>query len=407
MKPALRLLPFILTITLTVVVGVLAWQRLSPAPVIIAAAAVAHNAPPAGHMAAARASIAIHSTSPAERRRSIIDRLRALGAPDDLLARVALLDFQHEWQARFDACHGVTDRLQQVQLEMELSKDAAMKAALGEAAFRAWDQKCMLWEAMSSAVDVTPTEASTIYGLKKALQQRQHEVEQARLNGQMDDAQINQAYDQAYAQFYAQLKDVLGEQRYNQSQQLDDHFVADNLRSQLASLHPSEDQVRQFVEIEKAARQSRLELDHQFENDLTSAAYQEKLNAMTEAQNLEYERVLGADSYQAYRKSQDPSYAQMKKYETHWGLDDAKVDYAYGAMKEYAQQVDEIKAGVHALQVGGLTVDWDGTQQKLQQLADGVQQKLQTALGQASFDALQRNRVLQFVRVERRPGARQ
>lgn len=407
MKPALRLLPYALNIVLAVLVGVLSWQHLAHGRVIASRAAAAHPTPTAIHSATAKTSSRASPISPAERRRSMIDRLRALGAPNDLLARVALLDFQHEWEARFDACHGATDRLQQVQLEMELSKDTAMKAALGEGGFREWDQKCMLWEAMSTAVDVTPTEASAIYGLKKALQQRQHEVEQARLNGKMDDAQINQAYDQAYAQYYTQLKDVLGEQRYNRSQQLDDAFVADNLRSQLANLHPSEDQVRQLVEIEKAARQSRLELDRQFQDDLTSPAYQEKLNAMTEAQNLEYARVLGDEGYQAYQKAQDPHYAQMKKYETHWGLDDAKVDYVYGAMKDYAQQVDDIKAGVHAQQVGGQTVDWNGTQQKLQQLADAVQQRLQTTLGPASFDALQRNRVLQFVRVERRPGGRQ
>jgi hypothetical protein len=182
--------------------------------------------------------------------------------------------------------------------------------------------------------------------------------------------------------------------------------VADNLRSQLASVHPTDEQVQQLLTIDKGARQARLELDHQFQDDLTSREYQERLSAMTEAENKEYERVLGADAYQAYQKSQDPTYGQLKKYETHWGLDDGKVDMVYNAMADYGRQVDEIKGQVHALQAGSQPVDWPATQQKLQQLADGVQQRLLDAVGQASFDALQRNRVLRFVRVEagRGPG---
>jgi hypothetical protein len=326
--------------------------------------------------------------------------LRALGAPNEFLARVAQVDIDCAWEPRFEACHGATDKLQATQLAMEQSHDAEMKAALGEEGFRQWDQGRMLWEAMSTKVDVTDAEASAIYGFKKSLQARQLELEQARLQGKMDDAQVNAAYDQAYAQFYTQLKGVLGDERYDRSQQLDDSFVADNLRSQLASVHPTDEQVQQLLTIDKGARQARLELDHQFQDDLTSREYQERLSAMTEAENKEYERVLGADAYQAYQKSQDPTYGQLKKYETHWGLDDGKVDMVYNAMADYGRQVDEIKGQVHALQAGSQPVDWPATQQKLQQLADGVQQRLLDAVGQASFDALQRNRVLRFVRVE-------
>ena len=61
-----------------------------------------------------------------------------------------------------------------VQLEMDMSKDAQMRAALGEAGFKQWDQGKKLWEAMSTKVDVTPAEADALYDLKKKLDQRQY-----------------------------------------------------------------------------------------------------------------------------------------------------------------------------------------------------------------------------------------
>ena len=334
--------------------------------------------------------------SAADQRRSIVDQLRAMGVPNDVLALVARVDFEVQWDSRFEACQGDGNKLAAVQLEMEKSKDAAMRAALGEEGFKQWDQKTMLWEAMSTKVEVSASEAGAIYDLKKTLQQRQRDLEQARLQGTMDDAQINQASDKAYSEYNQQLKALLGGDRYAKSQQLDDAFVADNLRHELAKANPNDAQFQELFKLEQENKKVRLELDS------SSATYAEQIKALDEARDQAYQRVLGTDAFNTLKKEQDPGYSTMKKYETLWGLDDSKIDYVYGTMQQYQKGVEDYKAQVLALQAQGQNVDWAAVDQHLQQLANQTQQTLQNYVGPDSFDKLQRNHVYKFALVRPR-----
>src|SRR6185437_7491529 len=329
--------------------------------------------------------------SPSDRRRLIIDQLRAMGVPNDLLARVAKVDFEVEWGARFSECKGNMDKLAAVQLAMNLNKDAAMRAALGEEGFRKWDQKTMLWEAMSTPVDVTVSEASAIYDLKKKIQQREYELDQARLNGTMDDAQINAASDQAYAEYFQQMKDILGEDRYKKSQQLDDDFLAGNLRAQLAKVNPDGAQSQELFKAEQELNNSRLELDHEFQDDPSSPDYQARLKALNGARDQEYQRVLGSNVFYSLQEQQDPGYAQMKKYEDMWGLDDNKINYVYDTLRNYQKSLQDYQAQLLALQAQGQNLDPDTVKNTLQQITEKAQQTLQNYLGQDSFNRLQRN----------------
>lgn len=334
--------------------------------------------------------------TPAERRRAMIDQLRALGAPNDLLALVARVDFEVQWESRFAECKGDMDKLAAVQLAMNMNKDAEMRAALGEAGFRQWDQKTMLWEAMSTAVDVSASEGAAIYDSKKKLQQRLFELEQARLKGTMDDAQINEASDQAYSEYYQQMKDVLGDDRYKKSQQLDDDFVAGNLKAQLAQLNPSDSQFQELFKAEQQLNNSRLELDHQFQGDPSSQDYQTQLQALNEARDEAYQQALGINAFHTLQEQQDPGYAQMKKYEDLWGLDDSKINFVYDTLKNYEKGLQEYQGQLMALQLQGQGVDVNTVKSHLQQITDQAQQALQNYLGQDSFNKLQRNRVFQF-----------
>jgi hypothetical protein len=328
--------------------------------------------------------------SPSERRRWIIDQLRAMGAPNDVLALVALEDFEAQWDNRFEECWGDMDKMGAIQLAKDLSKDAEMRAALGEDGFKQWDTKNMLWEAMSTAVDVTPSEAETIRGLKKKLQQRQLEVEQGRLNGTIDRAGMSDAVNKAYAEYNHELKTVLGDERYAKSQQLDDAFTSDNLRYQLAKANPNESQFQELFKIEKDWNKSLSGLDPD------SLDYLEKFKALNEARDRDYERILGSDAVQTLRKQEDTSYTQMKKYENLWGLDDGKIDYVYDAMKQYRKRVGDYQIEVRARQAQGERVDWDAVNGNLQQLAGQTQRALQNYVGDASFDRLRRNGVLRW-----------
>jgi hypothetical protein len=338
-----------------------------------------------------------------DRRRTIIDQLRAMGVSNDFLALVAKVDFETEWDGRFDECKGDMDKLAAVQLAMNMNKDAAMRAALGEEGFRKWDQKTMLWEAMSTPVDVTTSEASAIYDLKKKLQQRGYELDQARLNGTMDDAQINAASDKAYAEYFQKMKDILGDDRYKKSQQLDGDFLAGNLRAQLAKANPSDSQFQELFKTEQDFNNSRMELDHQFQDDVSSPEYQAKLKALSDAHDQEYRRVLGSNVFYSLQQQQDSGYSQMKKYEDLWGLDDTKINFVYDTLRNYQKSLQDYQAQLLTRQAQHQAIDLETVKNNLAKITDQTSQTLQNYLGQDSFNRLQRNRVIQFSQVRLMP----
>jgi len=396
--------PLILNVALLITVAVLILHRLKPAPAppVLAAglAKTAGNLEPIKAanqtlVAATAPTLQQYSdfTSASDRRRWLIDQLRAMGVPNDTLALVARMDLETQWDSRFQECWGDPNKMAAVQLEMDMSKDAEMRKALGEAGFKKWDQKNMLWEAMSTKVDVTSSEADAIYALKKKLQQRELELEQARVKGTMDDAQIRDASDQAYSEYNQQLKSLLGDERYAKSQQMDDAFRADLLSHELADVKPSDSQFQEIFKAEKQWLQSISQLDP------STPDYAAQYKALNDARDETYERELGSNVYYAYLEQQDPSYSEMKKYENLWGLDDSKVNYVYDTMKQYQRSVQEYQAKVGGLQAQGQNVDFDTVNKTLQQLASQTQQSLQSYLGQDSLAKLERNHVLTFTGV--------
>jgi hypothetical protein len=334
--------------------------------------------------------------SASDRRRWIIDQLRAMGVPNDTLALVARVDFEVQWESRFEACRGDRDKLAAVQLDMDMSKDVEMRAALGDAGFKQWDQNSMLWEAMSTEVEVTASEIDAIYALKKKLQQRELELEQASVKGTMDDAEINNSQDKAYSEYNQELKAVLGEDRYAKSQQLDDDTAAAQLHQDLAKANPGDSQFQELLKTQQQWNEQRAALDKQFQNDQSSAAYADQIRALNAARDQEYRRVLGDDVFNALQKEQDPSYTQMKRYETLWSLDDNRIDSVYGMLKYYQKSAEDYQAQARAIEAGGQNVDWDGVNKNLQAFAQETQQALQNYVGQDRFNRMAKNGVFQL-----------
>ncbi|HWC61330.1 MAG TPA: hypothetical protein VHC44_16675, partial [Verrucomicrobiae bacterium] len=182
--------------------------------------------------------------------------------------------------------------------------------------------------------------------------------------------------------------------------QLDDDFVAGNLKAQLAKVNPSDTQFQQLFQAEQDLNNSRLELDHQFQGDPSSQDYQAQLKALNDARDQAYERVLGSNAFYSLQEQQDPNYVQMKKYEDLWGLDDGKINYVYDTLKNYERSLQQYQAQLLALQIQGQGVDLDTIKSRLQQINDQTQQALQNYLGPDSFNKLQRNRVFQFNQVQ-------
>jgi hypothetical protein len=334
--------------------------------------------------------------SPSDRRRWIVDELRAAGVPNKILARVVLSDLEEHWERRLEECRGDADTMAALQLEHDRGKDEELRAALGEEGFKLWDQENMLREANIGKIQLGASESNGLYDLKKKLQQRHWDLEQARLKGEMDDAEINDASDKAYSEFNQQMKALLGDERYAKSQGLDDGTAAANLRQDLAKVNPSDSQFQELLKAQQQWNERRSELDKQFQDGPSSAAYAEQIKALDEARDQEYQRVLGTNVFDTLQKETDGGYSKMKKYENIWGLDDNKIGQVYGTMKYYEKSVEDYKAQARALEAQGQSVDWAAVNKNLKQFAEQTQQALQNYLGQDRFNKMQRNNVFQF-----------
>ena len=336
----------------------------------------------------------IASTS--DRRRLIVDQLRAAGVPNNVLARVVLSDLEEEWEKRFEASGGNGDEMAALQLERDMGQDAEMRSALGEEGFKRWDQERMLREANMGKVQLTAAEGDAIYELKKKLQQRQWDLDQSRLKGSMDDAEINEASDKAYTEFNQQMKTLLGDDRYAKSQGMDEGTAAANLRRDFAKVNPSDSQFQDLLKAQQQWNERRSDLDKQFQDDASSTAYAEQIKALDAARDQEYRRVLGTNAFDTLQKEQDALYVKMKKYEDNWGLDDTKVDYIYRSMRYYETAAEEYRSQARAMESQGESVDWAAVNKNLQQFSEQTQQSLQNYLGQDRFNRMLRNGVFQF-----------
>ena len=334
--------------------------------------------------------------SSAAGRRQWVEQLRAAGVPNKILAQVVLADFEQQWDKRVEECRGDANKITALQVEREKDQEMEMRAALGDEGFRRWDQENMLREANNGKVPLTDVEANAIYDLKKKLQQRRWYLDEARLNGEMDDAEINDETDKAYSEFNQQMKTLLGDERYAKSQGTDDGTVAANLRQDLAKANPSDSQFADLLKAQQELDQRRSELDKQFQDNPSSADYASQIKTLDATRDQEYQRVLGTNVFDSLQKEQDIDYSKMKKYENIWGLDDTKVDYVYGTIKYYEKSVEDYQAQARALEGQGQSVDWDMVNKNLLQFAQQTQQALQNSLGQDSFDKMQRNGVFQF-----------
>jgi hypothetical protein len=340
------------------------------------------------------------AASPPEKRRWLVDQLRAMGVPNNILARIVLADLDKQWTSRAaevsKKCWGDPDTMAALQLETDMSRDAEMRAALGETGFIQWDQANMLREANRGKIEFTTSETAASYDLWKQLRQRELELKQAGVKGEMDEADINDAYEKAVSEFKQQMSALLGEERYAKSQQTDDASSVAALHQDFAKANPSDSQFQDLLKTQQQWNDQRAALDRQFQDAPSSAAYADQLKALDAARDQEYQRVLGTNAFSALQKEQDPGYYQMKRYESLWGLDDHKIDSVFDTMKYYQKSVQDYQSQVRALASQGQNVDWDMANKNLQQFAAQTQQSLQNYLGQDSFNKMQRNGVFQL-----------
>ena len=384
----------VLNVALTVTAVILAWREFAPAPAIKAVSARAATRAPTREPTAAPYPA---TATAADQRRWLVDRLRAMGVPNQILARVVLKDLDQRWN-KYAAeltlkTRGDPEVLAALNLQIEKSRDADMRAALGEKGFKEWDTENMRREVNAGKVELSGPETDAAYALWKKLQLRNLDLRELELSGTIDRAGAGDEYAKDLAAFQGQMKTLLGDDRYAQSQALAPRAAAANLREDLAKVNPTESQFQELLQTQQQWNDLRADLTRQ---DADDAAYVQRLKDLDEARDEEYRRVLGAVAFDALQKQQDSGYSEMKKYETLWGLDDSKIDQVYSTRKYYQQAAEDYQSSARALEAQGQKVDWDAVTRNLQQFAQQTQQSLQNYVGPDSFDKLQRNGIVQF-----------
>jgi len=387
-----------LNVVLVTAAMVLAMYKPQPAPA--ESVKVVSEAPAVTPVFTAQAPHYPEAASASDQRRWLVDQLRAMGVPNKILARVVWANLDQGWTKHATEValkyHGDPEVMAALQLETDKSKDAEMRAALGEEGFTEWDHENMLREVSQKKIQLTPAETDQAYDLWKKRQQRQLDLQQAQMDGTMDPADVAEATGKAEAEYAQQLKSVLGDERYAKSQQTGDTSAAADLRQNLAGANPSDSQFQALLKAQQQWNEQRTALDQQFQNDPASTAYADQIKALDAARAQEYRRVLGDNAFAALQKQQDPGYTQMKKYENLWNLDDNSIDTVYGAMKYYQRTAEDYQAQARALQAGGQNVDWTGVNKNLETFAQQTEQSLQKYLGPDRYNRMAQNGVFQI-----------
>lgn len=385
----------VLNVALSVAALVLALRMRQPAPAVevapikVATAKSVATVPAVAHFPTA--------ATPADQRRWLIDQLRAMGVPNKVLAQIVLKDLDQRWNKYATEVtlqtRGNAEVLTKLNLQIEKQRDADMRAALGEEGFKEWDTDNMRREVNSGGIKLSGPETDTAYALWKKLRQRDLELREQKFEGKIDEAGVGEAYAKDAQAFQQQLKTLLGDERFAQAQAGGPRAAAADLRQDFAKVNATEAQFQELLQTQQQWNALRADLA---KNPGDDATYVQSLKDLDEARDQEYRRVLGADAFDAYKKQQDPTYSEMKKYQQIWGLDDSKIDHVYGAMRYFQQNAEDYQSSARALAAKGQQVDWDAVTKNLQQFAQQTRQSLQNYLGPDSFEKLQRNGLLQF-----------
>lgn len=330
--------------TLNLILAVAAAAFLLQKPTSAVHGSVTVVAPPTTRAAKTAAPMTdaayVPTASASDQRRWLVDELRAMGMSNRELAEIVLADLDAAW-TKYSAdltlkCHGDPDTMAALQLHVDRTRDADMRAALGEEGFRAWDEENMRREIDRGNVPLSPTETAASYNLWKDLQRRQLDLREARLKGTMDESEVSAALAKATSDYAAQMQNLLGAERYAQAQRPAETPLETNGRDGLAQANPAAAPIQ---------------------------------------------------------KEPDSSYAKMKQHEELWGLDDHTVDSVYGDLAYYQKTVADYQSQARAMEAQGQSVDWNAVNQNLKQFAAQTQQSLRDYLGADRYARLQRNGV--------------
>jgi len=293
---------------------------------------------------------------------SCVATLRNAGAPNRILARMVLEDFDERWQQRLEDmqaryARGELDSnpLDVLNADRAEEQEKELRAALGEAGFKEWDLAQTLQSLNLKNVSLSVDETNAIYSLHRDLQLKLRALDAERLRGNIDQEEYGAACTAAQQDNDEKMKQLLGAERLAMVQSpAGETDIA--FEHALHKVNVSSDQINSVLKLQQnyAARRAKIEQQIQ-ENpdDPTVASLDDQLHALDVAQNQERQTILGADASEALQKEQDYRYQSMKQHAAAWNLNDSQIDLIYQDILSYQKSVDDYQREALALESRG------------------------------------------------------
>jgi hypothetical protein len=347
------------------------------------------------HSGTSTSGVQVHSG--ATNMAQLIDQMREAKVPEPLLARMVSADFEERWSQRQREMQEKFNRgdidevaMEEFNEQHDSEQENEMRATLGDAAFRKWDEDNVLREFDANKAKLSDTERDAMYDLKKKLARQQHDLTMRMQSGEIDAMECSQQQSAAQTEYDDAVKALLGQQRFIALQNGDDGQAA-NLRRGLRAMNASDEQFQTLLDAQKKWNEQRAALDQEAQQ---GQDYASRLQAIDAARDQEYQNVLGTNGYAELQMQQDDRFQTMKHFSSAWQLSDSDISYLYHTLQYYEKTVQEYQRQAQALQKDGQPVDWKGVQNNLRQFAEQTMSGMQNYLGGDRFDRMKNNGIL-------------
>lgn len=391
----LLLVSLALNLVLAGSVGWLVATRRHAVPVVIAAPPPPKT--PGPKASAPRAASTGESTDV----RDWLPQLREAGVPDRVLARLVAANYMASWEKRREQMQLRWERGEiddddwfQFNRQRDVAEENAVRAAVGEEAFKAWHEEKLLAGLPLDRIQMSASEREGLYALRRDLLAQQRDLERRNRAGEIDDAQFEQQQEKLQADYEAKTKTLLGDARFA-TLQSPSESTDGGLRRNLQSLNLPASKIDAIIAAEQQWREQRIAMDRAAgqETSLSPDAYQAKVHELDAAHDAALQQQLGADGLEALRQMQDERYRKLTKYAQLWQLSSDEVNKVYGALRDYNQTVDEYR---RQAQSRGLT--YEVMQPAIDQFRQSSSASLRAAIGEKKYNQLAGSDVLNWDR---------
>jgi hypothetical protein len=333
-----------------------------------------------------------------------VQALRNAGLSEKVIANVAAADFEERWQKRAQDNQRKVERgeidenaVARFDLEHDAQQEKDLRAVLGDEGFRRWDQTRVLADFDRDGVEMTATESNEAYDIRKKLDRKRLELDKVRQQGNATDEELGQQSATMYAEYNKELLKLLGDDRYALAQNGGDTGLSE-LRRNLLILNSDGAQAGGMETAQQAWNGKRGKLDIQLQTEqVTAEEYEKRMKSLDAERDQEYQKVLGAEGFAEFQKTQDPRYQTLKSAGSGWGFTDNDINNLFASIQDYEENVRDYRERAQAIETQGQAVDWSAVEKALKEYSQQTEMALRANLGD-KFDKLKRSNVMPFER---------